>query len=123
MMIVFGFFTIVLLFFMQRITTYDQHDYALLRETTESAMYDSLDETELQNGKIKINAKEFRKKFIKKFADNAALNKTYKVYIYDINEEPPKVSIKVVSTANENSFNIGEFTITNKVDAILESKK
>ena len=120
--IMFGIIAIVFIFFMQRATITDQHNYTLLRETTEAAMYDAIDETAYKQDKtIKINQEKFIEIFLRRFAENASLSRTYQIDIYDINEEPPKVSIKVSSTEKGNS-EILEFDLVNKVDAILESK-
>ena len=120
--IMFGIIAIVFIFFMQRTTTTDQHNYTLLRETTEAAMYDSIDETAYKKDKtIRINQQKFIENFLRRFAENASLSRKYQIDIYDINEEPPKVSIKVSSTEKGTS-EIVSFDLVNKVDAILETK-
>ena len=64
--------------------------------------------------------------FLRRFAENASLAHTYQIDIYDINELPPKVSIKLSTADNTTSTNItGEaiqFSIVNKIDAIIETK-
>ena len=85
-------------------------------------MYDAIDEAEFEkNGIIKINQEKFVENFLRRFAENASLSRTYVIDIYDINEEPPKVSIKVSSTEKGTS-QVLEFDLVNKVDAILETK-
>ena len=122
LIIMFGIIAIVLIFFMQRTSISDQHNYTLLRETAEAAMYDAIDEAEFEkNGIIKINQEKFVENFLRRFAENASLSRTYVIDIYDINEEPPKVSIKVSSTEKGTS-QVLEFDLVNKVDAILETK-
>ena len=69
---------------------------------------------------FKINQQKFIESFLRRFAENASLGKTYVVEIYDINETPPKVSIKVSSTENGAS-EVLDFDLVNKVDAILET--
>ena len=119
--IMFGIIAIVFIFFMQRATVSDQHNYTLLRETTEAAMYDAVDVNVYKNeGKITINQQKFIESFLKRFAENASLARKYKIDIYDINEEPPKVSLKVSST-EKGSSEIVSFDLVNKVDAILET--
>ncbi len=120
--IMFGIIAIVFIFFMQRTTTTDQHNYTLLRETTEAAMYDAIDiDAYNESGIVKIDQDRFVEIFLKRFAENASLSRSYVIDIYDINEEPPKVSIKVSSTENGTS-EIVDFDLVNKVDAILETK-
>ena len=59
--------------------------------------------------------------------ENASLSRTYKIEIYDVNELPPKVSIKVKSAETVKVFStVGEdqtfeFTISDQLDAILET--
>ena len=119
--IMFGIIAIVFIFLMQRTTTTDQHNYTLLRETTEAAMYDAIDNVALNNNQVKINQQEFIEIFLRRFAENASLSRKYKIDIYDINEEPPKVSLKVSSTESGTSEMVS-FDLVNKVDAILETK-
>lgn len=119
--IMFGIIAIIFIFFMQRATTTDQHNYTLLRETTEAAMYDAIDVNVYnEEGIVKINQQKFIESFLRKFAENASLSRTYRIDIYDINEEPPKVSLKVSST-EKGSSEIVSFDLVNKVDAILET--
>ena len=118
-MIMFGIIAIVFIFFMQRVTTTDQHNYTLLRETTEAAMYDAV--TYSPEGEIQIKKEDFIDSFLKRFAQNASLARDYTIEIYDINEIPPKVSIKLKSKEKGTS-EIVDFDLVNKVDAILETK-
>ena len=95
----------------------------LLKETTEAAMYDAIDQVEYQkNGNIKINAEKFIENFIRRYAENASLSSTYVIEIYHISEYPPKVSLLVKSSESTNATGeILEFDITNRIDAILET--
>ena len=119
--IMFGIIAIIFIFFMQRVSTTDQHNYTLLRETTEAAMYDAIDNDLNNEGIVKINQEKFIESFLRRFAENASLSRDYVVEIYDINEYPPKVSIKVSSTEKGTS-EIVDFDLVNKIDAILETK-
>lgn len=121
--VIFGIIVLTIIFFMQRVTTTDQHNYALLRETCEAAMYDSLDMAVYENdGVIKIDQEKFLESFLRRFAENASLSRSYVIEVYDINEEPPKVSIKVSSKQGDAISENMEFDLVNKVDAILETK-
>ena len=123
MIISFGVISILFIFFFQNVTNTDQQNYNLLRETTEAAMYDSIDSVEYQKtGNIRINADKFVENFIRRFANNASLSNTYVVEIYDISEYPPKVSLLVKSSEQTNvTGDIMTFDITNRIDAILET--
>lgn len=119
--IMFGIIAIVFVFFIQRTTNTDQHNYTILRETSEAAMYDAIDiATYNTSGKVRIDQEKFVENFLRRFAENASLARSYQIGIYDINEDPPKVSIKVSS--KESSTQTVEFNLVNKVDAILETK-
>lgn len=121
-----GITSIFLVYFFQTVTNTSEHNYELLKETTEASMFDALDFSAYQKDKtIRINQERFVESFIRRFAQDATLAHNYHIEIYDVNEEPPKVSIKVKSM-NVGFFSLGgegtSFNITNKIDAILESK-
>lgn len=118
-----GLISIAFVFIFQNLTNTDEHNMHLLKETTEAAMYDALDlATYRKNGVIKIDREKFVENFVRRFAENASLARTYVIEIYDVNETPPKVSLKVSSTEKGNAANeIIEFDIENTIDAILET--
>ena len=118
-----GIVAIMFIFFFQSLTNTDEHNMHLLKETTEAAMYDAVDlATYRQDGIVKIDREKFVENFVRRFAENASLSRTYVIEIYDVNETPPKVSLKVSSTEKSNVTNeIIEFDIENKIDAILET--
>ena len=128
--IVLGIVAIVIIWFFANVTRTDQHNYNLLREVTEAAMFDSLDLGCYRNpecGLIKINEEKFVENFIRRFAENADLSNTYKIEIYDVNETPPKVSLRVSSIKDTTFSTSGDsevvtFDIINNIDAILETK-
>ena len=118
----------------QSITNTDEHNYHLLKETTEAAMYDAIDwytykksAMEGQKPTIRINREKFVENFIRRFAENANLSRNYRIEIYDINETPPKVSLQVSAKGllPSDSFSLnGEkisFELTNRLDAIMET--
>ena len=72
--------------------------------------------------KFKYADKEkFTESFVRRFAQNVNNDRSYRIRIYDINETPPKVSIKIDSTTAA-TFNSETLGISNQIDAILESK-
>ena len=100
----------------------------LIKEATKGAMYDALDLATYRNtGEIRIDREKFVENFLRRFAENASLSRTYQVQIYDVNELPPKVSIKVKTAESGKVFSLGssdevfEFTISDQLDAILET--
>lgn len=122
-----GLIIIALLFFMQKVTNTNESTYTLLKETTEAAMFDAFDletykDSPSDNKIIRINREAFIESFIRRFSDNASLANTYRIEIYDVNEYPPKVSIRLKTkegaVIGDQEF---EFDITNQIDAILET--
>lgn len=121
-----GITSIFLVYFFQTVTNTSEHNYELLKETTEAAMFDALDLSAYRADEtIRIDQERFVDSFIRRFAEDATLAHEYDISIYDVHEEPPKVSIKV-STFNVGFFSLGSeatsFSLTNQIDAILETK-
>ena len=118
-----GILAIFFIFFFQSITNTDEHNYHLLKEATEGAMYDALDSAAYrEDGVIRIDREKFVENFLRRFAESALLSNTYKIDIYDVNETPPKVSLLVSSVEATNmTGEIMEFSIQNRLDAILET--
>ena len=119
-----GIIIIVLLFFIQRVTTTSEQNYNLIKETAEAAMWDAFDIDAYNNDgeTIRINREGFLEAFVRRFAQNASLANTYVIEVYDINEYPPKVSLQVKTKEGGMIANQEvEFDITNRIDAILES--
>ncbi len=106
-------------------------DYYLVKETTDAAMVDALDQTFLRTcGMYRIDKEKFVESFLYRFADAVDVTRGYKVGFYDINEIPPKVSVKVDSTTvlrfktktSDGKEGTANSDITTNYDAILESK-
>ena len=121
--ILLGIFVIVILMLVSNVTTTNTQDYYLIKEVTEASMVDAVDLGYYRTtGELKINSDKFVESFLRRFAESAVLSSTYKIEIYDVNEEPPKVSL-MVSTSESNSLTgeVIEFDIVNRLDAILET--
>lgn len=113
--IILGILAIGVIWFVSNVTRTDQHNYNLLKETVEASMLDASDG-------VKMDEKIFVETFLRRFAENADLSNTYKIEIFDINENPPKVSIRVSSAKSTNiTGETYNFKITNNIDAILET--
>lgn len=123
LIITLGIISISFIVFFQNLTNTEEHNYNLLRETTEAAMYDAIDMASYEaTGEVRINREKFVENFVRRFAENAQLARNYKIEIYDVMETPPKVSLKVTSTTsgvvNNESVKIDS---VNQLDAILET--
>jgi hypothetical protein len=96
-------------------------DYYLVKETTEAAMEDAVDlEYYRLNSLIRIDKEKFVESFLRRFADSVDSTRSYTVSFYDINEVPPKVSVKVDSHTVL-SFSGEAANISTSLDAILEA--
>lgn len=127
MIVTLGLTSMFLVYFFQSVTNTSEHNYELLKETTEAAMYDSLDLAAYRyDGTVRIDRELFVESFLRRFAQTATLSHQYHVIIYDVHEEPPKVSIKISTMGSETSTTIGNesvtFQLNNTIDAILETK-
>lgn len=125
LIIILGVFTLAVIMLFNDVTNTNDQNYYLVKEVTEAAMLDSVDIAYYrQTGIVSINKDKFAENFSRRYAESAGLNKTYKIKIYDIVEQPPKVTLSVSSkTGTVNISGTAEqFDIVNKIDAILENK-
>lgn len=126
--IIVGMTAIGFIFLFQTLTNTDEQLMTLLDETTKAAMYDSIDLSYYrESAQVRIDREKFVENFLRRFSENASLARTYNIKIYDVNEMPPKVSLKVTTT-EMGKLNSGgkdeeliEYTISNTLDAILET--
>lgn len=106
-------------------STGSELDYYLVKETADAAMEDSIDQVYLRTcGLYRIDKEKFVENFLYRFANNVDNNKNYNIKFYDINEVPPKVSVKIDSLTTL-AFNAGDEktspVISKNYDAILET--
>ena len=107
-------------------STGSELDYYLVKETADAAMEDSIDMTYLRTcGLYRIDKEKFVENFVYRFVNNVDETRDYNIKFYDINEVPPKVSVKVDSLTVL-SVKSGEdkkeaADITTSYDAILET--
>lgn len=119
-----GVLIIGIIFFMQKLTNTTEQNYVLIKETAQAAMEDAIDYASyMKDGTtIRINREAFVESFVRRFSQNASLANSYVIEIYDVNEYPPKVSLKVKTKQGTVIANQEvEFDITNQIDAILET--
>ena len=96
-----GLVVITFIFLFQSLTNSDEHNMALLKETTEGAMYDAIDFQYLESHReYKINREKFAENFLRRFAENAS---------------------KIFSGGGMGSEEQVVFRIANRIDAILET--
>ena len=96
-------------------------DYYLVKETAEAAMIDAVDiKYYRENGLLRVDKEKFVESFLRRFADSVDKTRNYQVAFYDLNEVPPKVSVKVDSSTVL-SFNGDNLEMSTTLDAILEN--
>lgn len=121
--IVLGIIGVMVIVLFQQLTTSSENDYYLLKEITEASMIESIDlKYYRETGDLKIVKEKFVENFIRRFAENATLNKNYKINFYSIYEVPPMVSVEIKAKTGE--FHVGDESInadiTTRITAILE---
>lgn len=123
MIVMVGVIAVAFIFFFQTVTNTDEQNYILLKEITEAAMYDAVDLASYRaNGIVRIDREKFVENFIRRYAESVTIGNTYRVDIYDVNETPPKVTLRVSSTLESNvTDEVIEFDISNRLSAILET--
>jgi hypothetical protein len=111
-------------------STGSELDYYLVKETTDSAIEDAIDMYYLRTcGVYRLDKEKFVESFLYRFADSVDSTRDYKIGFYDINEVPPKVSVKVDSltaiafTTKDNTGKDKDISgnISTSYDAILET--
>ena len=117
-MALFGFFAISLITSQQ---TGSELDYYLLKDTTEAAMNDAIDyDFYADFGLVRMDKEKFAESFVRRFADGVDATRGYTIEFYDLNETPPKVSVRVNSKSNSIKKET-EGDITTQVDMIIEN--
>lgn len=126
LMAILGFYSITVITSQQ---TGSELDYYLLKETTEASMNDAIDIKYYREfGSLRMDKEKFMESFVKRFAVAVDGTREYRIQVYDINETPPKVSIRVTSPKRTDGLikSLGgdkqSFDITTNADMILETK-
>ena len=121
-LIVLGIFALAIVNVVNNVQTGNELDYYLLEETTEAAMLDAVDMSYYRmTGVVRMDREMFLESFVRRFAENVDVTRTYDIRVIDLNETPPKVSIQVDSNTVA-SFSAQRAGIRNKIDAIVETK-
>lgn len=111
----------------QNYSTGSELDYYLLKETTEAAMIDAVDESAYQHScTIRIDKEKFVESFLRRFSKSVDQSRDYQVSFYDINETPPKVSVKIASgtvySFGQKKEDTTNLKIVTNIDMILKSR-
>ena len=77
-----------------------------------------------EKGLIRIDQEKFVENFVRRFAQSAQLSRDYVIEIYDVSEEPPKVSLAISSVEKNSGMDeVLNFNLIDRLDAILEMPK
>ena len=147
-----GIMAAFLLILFGNINTTNETNYYLLKEVTQNAMLDSVDDVAYKvgltqeevdkidtikcvsgkPGTIRIVTEKFVEAFARRFAEVAPSKGDYKIEFYEINECPAKVSVKIISQQDysfvkrlfmrDTTINTEKTDIVNQITAILETK-
>lgn len=113
--------TLLMINIISNYSTGSELDYYLVKETSEAAMIDAIDvKYYRENGLLRIDKEKFVESFVRRFADAVDNTRNYQVSFYDLNEVPPKVSVKVDSSTVL-SFKGSNLEMSTQLDAILEN--
>ncbi len=105
-------------------------DYYLVKETADAAMLDAVDNTyAVTCGLPRIDKEKFVESFVLRFGSSIDGSRDYELSFFDINEVPPKVSVRVDSltvlsfkaAVGEDNTSTQAADITTEYSAILES--
>ena len=125
-MILVGMLGLSFITFFQNVTINNESEYYVLKESVESAMYESIDMSYYrQTGELKILEEKFVANCTRRFYESIEGNGDgYSLTFYDIMEKPPKVSVVATSKTDNYQLEINKEAISadiqNKLSGILE---
>lgn len=127
LILLFGIFIVVIMMIIRDYQTTNDEDYYIMKEVTQAAMIDAIDYAYYrEHNDLRIIEDKFAENFLRRFAESMSSNKTYKIELYDINENPPKVSVKITTATGEyvveQEQGAVDFGVVNILSAILDMK-
>lgn len=128
--IIIGLTGILIIMLFNEITVSNEQDYSALKESTEAALFESIDIAYYRlTGDIKISQEKFVENFTRRFAKSSTFGQgNYGIDFYQIIECPAKVSIRVYDLTNgyniyntfDSSVGVTQASIVNELSAILD---
>ena len=120
LIIILGIFGIVCINLFQNVTVDNDKVYYVLKESTEASAHDSIDLSYYRlGGTLRIVEDKFVENLARRFSQSITTG-NYTISVQNINELPPLMSVKIRSGVT--SIKEDEFNLTNRVDAIIETK-
>ena len=119
--IVMGLIALLMVSLISNYSSGGELDYYLLKETTEASINDAMDlDFETNYGIPRMDKEKFVESFLRRFAENVDGTRSYNLKFLDLNEVPPKVSVKVDSTTVFEANN-QTAAISTQLDQIVET--
>lgn len=127
LILLFGIFIIVIMMIIRDYQTTNDEDYYIMKEVTQAAMIDAIDYAYYrEHNDLRIIEEKFAENFLRRFAESMSSNKTYKIELFDLNENPPKVSVRITTATGEYIVEQEQggvdFGVVNILSAILDMK-
>jgi len=118
--IMLGMTSVVVVNYIGNLGTNNELDYYALKEVTEAAMFDAVDFGYYRSsGRLRISSARFVDNFSKRLAMVSGSNRVYEIQFVDIVEEPPKVSVRLISEASQQIGIIENVRFNNDINALL----
>src|SRR5574344_1147721 len=115
LIIILGMFGIVVINLFQKVTVNNDEVYYITKEVAEASMIDAIDLTYYRlNGDIRIVEDKVVENYVRRFANNITNYANYEITIQDVNETPPRISVKVRTGLT--SLQGDNFGIVNRID-------
>lgn len=95
------------------------NDYEISTLVNGSCESSTKNRCDVVEGEYIIDKKVFSESLVRRFAESVKGNYNYQIIVEDVIEYPPKVSVNIKST-NNNELDGEEYTIDNRIDAIIE---
>ena len=127
LILLFGIFIVVIMIIIRDYQTTNDEDYYIMKEVTQAAMIDAIDYAYYrEHNDLRIIEDKFAENFLRRFAESMSSNKTYKIQLFEISENPPKVSVKITTSTGEyvveQEQGAVDFGVINILSAILDMK-
>lgn len=117
MLIVLGLAVITIIVLVQNITTTQEEDYYLTREILEASMIDAVDYgTFRTTGEVAIIKEKFVEVFIRRFAESVSGVKDYTIEFYDISENPPKATVRILTNSGSKNGENQSVSVSESAD-------
>jgi len=118
--------TLVTLGVIQVMTSTNESDYYVMRETVESSLEDAIKPESLtQSDGPEVSEERFIEIITMRFATSADPSRKYKIRVTCFSPKPPMVCVEVATTITTKKFLSDDTqteTVVNRINAILEQK-